>query len=197
MRTVNKKAREARKVEIMEKCFACYCDNGLNGVGIKAIAKACDINSATLYQYFDNLDDLIVKSTAYCMEKVEDDFMELAPTDPEDILRFVKEVPYWTAKKHGKKYRLMYQVYTHPKYIEYGKQFFKGVNVYFNFDLMEDEKVKLTYTTDYNISEEQAIESLKIIKEELAKYESLYIDAINARSEEVLVLPSVDGKSPG
>ena len=46
-----------------------------------------------------------------------------------------------------------------------------GVNVYFNFDLMEDEKVKLTYTTDYNISEEQAIESLKIIKEELAKYE--------------------------
>ena len=45
-----------------------------------------------------------------------------------------------------------------------------GVNVYFNFDLMEDEKVKLTYTTDYNISEEQAIESLKIIKEELAKY---------------------------
>ena len=55
MRTVNKKAREARKVEIMEKCFACYCDNGLNGVGIKAIAKACDINSATLYQYFDNL----------------------------------------------------------------------------------------------------------------------------------------------
>ena len=45
-----------------------------------------------------------------------------------------------------------------------------GVNVYFNFDLMEDEKVKLTYTSDYNISEEQAIESLKIIKEELAKY---------------------------
>ena len=45
-----------------------------------------------------------------------------------------------------------------------------GVNVYFNFDLMEDEKVKLTYTTDYNITEEEAIESLKIIKEELAKY---------------------------
>ena len=45
-----------------------------------------------------------------------------------------------------------------------------GTNVYFNVDLMEDEKVKVTYTTDYNITEEQAIESLKIIKEELAKY---------------------------
>ena len=62
------------------------------------------------------------------MEKVEDDFMEMAPTDPEDVVRFVKEVPYWTAKKHGKKYRLMYQIYTHPKYIEHGKKFFEGVN---------------------------------------------------------------------
>ena len=147
MRTVNKKAREARKAEIMEKCFACYCDNGLSGVGIKAIAKACGINSATLYQYFDNLDDLIVKSTAYCMEKVEDDFMELAPTDPEDILRFVKEVPYWTAKKHGKKYRLMYQVYTHPKYIEYGKEFFKGVNErYTEYAKILEPKIGIPYT---------------------------------------------------
>ena len=129
----------------MEKCFA--CDNGLNGVGIKAIAKACGINSATLYQYFDNLDDLIVKSTAYCMEKVEDDFMELAPTDPEDILRFVKEVPYWTAKKHGKKYRLMYQVYTHPKYIEYGKEFFKGVNErYTEYAKILEPKIGIPYT---------------------------------------------------
>ena len=41
---------------------------------------------------------------------------------------FVREVPYWTAKRHGKKYRLMYQVYTLPKYIEHGKRFFEGVN---------------------------------------------------------------------
>lgn len=24
--------------------------------------------------------------------------MEMAPTDPKDVVRFVKEVPYWTAK---------------------------------------------------------------------------------------------------
>jgi len=62
------------------------------------------------------------------MAKVEDDFMAKAPTDAKDVMRFIEEIPYWTAKKHGKKYRLMYQVYTHPKYIEYGKKFFKGVD---------------------------------------------------------------------
>ena len=118
----------ARKREMMEKCFECYAENGLTGTGIKALAAACGCTTGNLYSYFNSVDELIIESTAYCMEKVEDDFMEMAPTDPKDVVRFVKEVPYWTAKKHGKKYRLMYQVYTHPKYIEHGKKFFDGVN---------------------------------------------------------------------
>lgn len=128
MRVVNEKAHQARKIEMMEKCFACYAEYGLSGIGIKGIAKACGCTPALLYQYFDNLDDLIIQSTAYCMAKVEDDFMAKAPADTEEVMRFIDEIPYWTAKKHGKKYRLMYQVYTHPKYMEYGKKFFEGVN---------------------------------------------------------------------
>ena len=128
MLTTNEEARRAKQIEIMEKCFDCYAENGFSSVGIKAIAKACDCSVATLYLYFDNLDDLIVQSTEYCMSKVEDEFMAKAPTDVEDLWRFIDEIPYWTAKKHGKKYRLMYQVYAHPKYIEYGKKFFAGVD---------------------------------------------------------------------
>ena len=79
--------------------------------------------------------------------KVEDDFMEMAPTDPKDVVRFVKEVPYWTAKKHGKKYRLMYQIYTHPKYIEHGKKFFEGVNErYTEYAKRLEPKIGIPYT---------------------------------------------------
>lgn len=119
---------DLKKQEIMEKCFNCYAENGLSGTGIKALAKVCGCTTGNLYVYFKSVDDLIVESTAYCMSKVEDDFMKKAPKDPKDVMRFIDEVPYWTAKKHGKKYRLMYQVYTHPKYIEHGKKFFEGVN---------------------------------------------------------------------
>ena len=124
----NSEYKEEKKKEIMERCFECYCDNGLRDTGIKELGKYCNMTSANLYAYFDNVDDLIVQSTAYCMAKVEDDFMALAPKDSSDILRFIGEIPYWTAKNHGKKYRLMYQVYTHPKYVEQGKQFFSGVS---------------------------------------------------------------------
>ena len=128
LRTVNEEARRTKQIKIMEKCFDCYAENGLASVGVKTVADTCGCNVASIYQYFDNLDDLIVKSTEYCMSKVEDEFMAKAPADVEDLWRFIDEIPYWTAKKHGKKYRLMYQVYTHPKYFSHGKEFFEGVN---------------------------------------------------------------------
>lgn len=119
---------QLRKQEIMEQCFDCYAENGFNGTGIKMLAKHCGCTSANLYVYFENLDDLIIQSTEYCMSKVEDDFMEKAPTNVYEMMTFIDDIPYWTKEKHGKKYRLMYQIYTHPKYIEYGKKFFAGVN---------------------------------------------------------------------
>ena len=128
VRVRNEEQFQAKKLELMEKCYECYAENGLNSVGIRGLAKACNTNPSVLYTYFDDLDDLIVQSTAYCMSKVEDDFMKESPKNAEDVMRFIEEIPYWTARKHGKKYRLMYQVYTHPKYIEHGKRFFEGVN---------------------------------------------------------------------
>ena len=128
MRVRNEEQYMNRKQQLMEKSFECLAENGLSGVGIRALAKHCECNAAVFYNYFADMDDLIVQSAEYCMSKVEDDFMQLAPTGLEDIARFIDEVPYWTAKRHGKKYRLMYQVYTHPKYIEHGKAFFAGVN---------------------------------------------------------------------
>lgn len=127
MKTTEKQ-HNAKKEEIMMKCYECYAENGLTGTGIKALASACNCTTGNLYCYFNSLDELIIESTAYCMTRVEDDFMKKAPTDPEELMRFIDEIPYWTAKKHGKQYRLMYQIYTHPKYIEYGRQFFAGVN---------------------------------------------------------------------
>lgn len=128
VRTRNEAVYQQKKTEIMEKCFACYAEYGFSSVGVKALAKACGYTPANLYTYFEDLDDLVIQSTEHCMTKVEDDFMALAPTTPEEVLRYIEEVPYWTAEKHGKMYRLMYQIYTHPKYTEYGKKFYDGVN---------------------------------------------------------------------
>ena len=57
--------KEEKKKEIMEKCFECYCDNGLRNTGIKDLGKYCGMTSANLYAYFNSVDDLIIQSTGY------------------------------------------------------------------------------------------------------------------------------------
>ncbi len=128
MRTRNEERFAERKQQLMEQSFACMAEMGLSSVGMRTLGRYCDRNVAVFYNYFKDMDDLIVQSTEHCMSKVEDEFMAKAPVNAEDISRFLDEIPYWTAREHGAKYRLMYQVYTHPKYREHGKAFFEGVN---------------------------------------------------------------------
>lgn len=51
------------------------------------------------------------------------------------------------SKKARKKYRLMYQIYTHPKYIKHGKKFFEGVNErYTEYAKRLEPKIGIPYT---------------------------------------------------
>lgn len=128
MRTLNVEVHNRKKAFIMEHAFDCYAAYGLGNIGVPVLAKACEMSEANFYRYFDSLDDLIIQATEHCMTKVEDEFMSLAPKSANDIERFINEIPYWTAQNHGKQYRLMYQIYTNPKFREHGKKFFEGVN---------------------------------------------------------------------
>ena len=118
-----------RRIAFLETCFEVLCENGLENTSLKMLAEACSVTNGSLLYYFGSKDNIIIESTAHCMAKVEDDFMTKAPTSFADIERFLREMPYLTAKLHGAKYRFMYQVYASPKYREHGKAFFKGVNV--------------------------------------------------------------------
>lgn len=126
---MNERGIPERRIAFLETCFDVFCENGLENTSLKMLADACGVTNGNLLYYFGNKDGIIIEATAHCMAKVEDDFMARAPKDFADIERFLREMPYLTAKLHGAKYRFMYQVYASPKYREFGRDFFKGVNV--------------------------------------------------------------------
>lgn len=126
---MNERGNPERRIAFLETCFDTLCENGLENTSLKKLANACGVTNGNLLYYFDSKDGIIIEATAHGMAKVEDDFMARAPKDFADIERFLTEMPYITAKLHGAKYRFMYQVYASPRYREYGKEFFKGVNV--------------------------------------------------------------------
>lgn len=134
VRTIKPNRNPERGTEFLETCFDTFCENGLENTSMQMLSEACGVTNAALVYYFGTKDNIVIESTSHCMAKVEDDFMAKAPTSFEDIERFLREMPYLTAKLHGAKYRFMYQVYASPKYREQGKEFFQGVNVrYHNY----------------------------------------------------------------
>ena len=127
--TIQPNVNRERATELLEICFDTFCQYGLENTSLKMLSEACGVTNAALIYYFGTKDDIIVEATAHCMASVEDDFMAKAPESFDDIERFLREMPYLTARLHGAKYRFMYQVYASPQYREQGKNFFKGVNV--------------------------------------------------------------------
>ena len=98
----------------MGDVFDPFCGNGLGNTSLKRLADACGVSKESVLYYFESKDNLVIEATAHCMAKVEKDFMAQAPTSFADIERFLREMPYLTAKLHGAKYRFMYQVYASP-----------------------------------------------------------------------------------
>lgn len=127
--SINPNRNPERAKELLEICYEVICENGLENTSMQMMADACNVTKTGLVYYFGNRDGIIMEATAHCMAKVEDDFMARAPRNFADIERFLREMPYVTAKLHGAKYRVMYQVYASPKYSQQGKEFFKGVNI--------------------------------------------------------------------
>lgn len=87
-----------RRTTFLETCFDTFCKSGLENTSLQMLAEACGVTNGALLYYFGSKDNIIIESTAHCMAKVEDDFMAQAPTSFADIERFLREMPYLTAK---------------------------------------------------------------------------------------------------
>ena len=81
----NEKTFNKKKNEIMEISYDCYAEHGLAGTGIKTVMDACGMSKASIYTYFDSIDDLILQSTAHFMIETELAYMRLAPKKIEDV----------------------------------------------------------------------------------------------------------------
>ena len=63
---------EDLRIKMLEKCFDCFCQNGLENTSTRKLAEACGMTDGNIFHYFTSKDEIIIKSTAYCMAKVED-----------------------------------------------------------------------------------------------------------------------------
>lgn len=173
-----------KKDAVMEACFRCYCQNGLSGTGMKALGKACGMSAGNLYTYFGSLDDLIVESTAFCMMQVEDKLRAYPISTLKGLSRFLQRLPRVMSQEYGDEFRLMLQVYGHPRFREaaraYGKESNAKNQLYFQ-----------QLSRQLSVPEEELTKVMMLAQEIALKY-VLYEDKAQLERQTELLMRSID-----
>lgn len=79
---------QAKAEEIRARVLDLFADQEFSRITIKDIGKACDINPAMIYYYFDSKEDLFRSTIEYAIQQVLDTYHELRSKhdDPVDLI---------------------------------------------------------------------------------------------------------------
>lgn len=117
-----------RRKECIDKCFRAFVENGLENTGVQLLSKYCGFKTnQALYHYFNCKDQIVIECVDVALRTMETEFTKKAPTSRDNLLSYLQEFPKWAADNYEDEFRLVYQVYTSPKYKEEGQKFFSGV----------------------------------------------------------------------
>ena len=86
--------RKQRAAEIMDAALHLFAENGVSRVTIKDIGRACDLNAAMIYYYFENKEDLFRASIEHAITQLMERYRDLrvAHDDPRDLINDWLEV---------------------------------------------------------------------------------------------------------
>jgi len=106
-----------KKEEIMEKCFRCLVENGLEKTTTRIISNYTGLTSSSLYYWFEDKDRIVLQSTRYGLDQIIEDMFTVVYTYLNDLSSIFDKV-IECARLHRGELRFIYQVATSPQYGE-------------------------------------------------------------------------------
>ena len=103
-----------QKDYILERCFNCMVEMGVENISIRKFSNVTGMTASSLYYWFKDKDEIVIKSTEYGMRKIVDSLLDIAHKTF-DLDTFCDKFPEY-AKEHSAPLRLIFQITTSPKY---------------------------------------------------------------------------------
>lgn len=107
--------REERKKRYIKDFTQAFSENGIDKTSIKKLAKAANINEASIYQYFKNKDEIIVECVKQHFDNMKD---ELLPAVSDSEMTVDERLAYVMqySEEAADKDKFIYQVLANPLY---------------------------------------------------------------------------------
>jgi len=117
--------RNEKRDFIIEKCYECYVENGIEHTSTRSFCNAASLNINTLYYYFDSKEEILFECVNYGYKKLEHALFEAMDNGSVSEI-FSKLLNVWTG--FSPEMRFLCQAVSSPAYEEQRQQQFSKVN---------------------------------------------------------------------
>lgn len=122
---------EIKKNVILEQCFNCIVNHGIEKTSIRAFSEATGMTASSLYYWFRDKDEIVLDSTEYGIKVIANVFFEHAM---EHIFKIheVSHVLQEIAKQYQSYLKTIFQIVASPQYGDKITQLSKNITVLYD-----------------------------------------------------------------
>lgn len=118
----NPAEREVKKEVVLQQCFECLTEKGIESITIKDFSVATGMAMSSIYYWFEDKDEIVLDSVEWGLDEYVRIIFDYAFEHTDDLIKLcegIKEL----AQKNKKQFRLIFQIATSPQYGESVRRF--------------------------------------------------------------------------
>ncbi len=128
---IEKPEKENKRKYIIEKCYKCFVENGIENTTTRDFCAAANVNANTLYYYFDSKNKILIECVNYGYRQLESALFDaLREFDKSSFDIFPKLVNI--GLDFAPQMRFLHQAVSSPAYEEHREDQFKKVNDFYD-----------------------------------------------------------------
>lgn len=109
--------RDVKKDIVLEKCFNCMAQKGIEGISVKDFSKSTGMSASSLYYWFKDKDEIVLDSVRWGLDKNVNAIFDYAFKHTDDLSELSKGIMN-IAQEQKLEFRLIFQIATSPQYGE-------------------------------------------------------------------------------
>ena len=118
----NPAEREIKKDIVLQQCFECLTEKGIESITIKDFSAATGMAMSSIYYWFEDKDEIVLDAVEWGLDENVKILFDFAFKNTDDLIKLCEGIKT-LAQENKKQFRLIFQVATSPQYGENVRKF--------------------------------------------------------------------------
>ena len=141
----NPAEREIKKDIVLQQCFECLTEKGIESITIKDFSAATGMAMSSIYYWFEDKDEIVLDAVEWGLHKGIDEIFDFAFKNIESLEKVCEGI-LDIAQNRKKEFRLIFQIATSPQYGDHIRELAEKVDsIYKRYTEVLSKKLNVSF----------------------------------------------------